>query len=493
MSVILGIDLGTSSLKVMLLDCDNNKTIVESLKYSVDIPRMNYAEQSPEKWWEAAKHVLKSLKSSHPAEFGRIAAIGFSGQMHGLVLADKDGHSLRPAILWLDQRSGRELELINEKMDMEEMGQIFRNRVFTGFAFPSLLWVKENEKEIFDKIRYIMMPKDYIRMKITGTIATEMSDASATAIFDTAKRSWAWDVIRRFGLPEKIFPECKESTEIAGYVTDICAQETGLKKGIPVVFGAGDQQAQSIGNGCFMPGTIISNIGTGGQISTCVNEPAYDSKLRTHTFCNALGKYYTIMGATLCSGLSLNWLMNNLLGIEDYAELSKMAGVAKPGSRGLIYLPYLTGERTPYMNPAAKGMFFGLTLSHDRMDFVRSVMEGVTFSLKDSLSIFKELHIEGDTIIASGGGASSREWLQIQADIFEKPVRVSSVSEQACLGACILAGIGTEIYKNAKEACEKLVSFQEKVYEPIRQNTEIYREQYIKFGRLYTNNKALMD
>lgn len=493
MSVILGIDLGTSSVKAMLLDCENKETAVETQKYEVDIPQMNYAEQSPEVWWNAAKAILNRLKDKYPDSFARIAAIGFSGQMHGLVLTDKEGKPLRPAILWLDQRSREELSLIQQNMSTEEMGTVFCNRVFTGFAFPSLLWVKENEKEIFEKIGHVMLPKDYIRMKITGNIGTEMSDASSTAIFNTPKREWAWDMIDRFGFPRDIFPECNEADEIAGYVTKQCAEETGLKEGIPVVYGAGDQLAQSIGNGCFRPGTIISNIGTGGQISTYIDKPIYDKELRTHTFCHGIQKGYTIMGATLCSGMSLNWLKNKVLEVENFKELSKMAGEAEAGSKGLIYLPYLTGERTPHMNPSAKGMFFGITLSHDRKYFVRSVLEGVTFSLKDSLTIFDELGISGDTIIASGGGASSDEWLQIQADIFEKRVTVCEVGEQACLGACIMAGVGTGIFQSVEEACERFVSFRDKVYEPNRENVKIYRELYKKYGKLYKQNEALMN
>lgn len=492
MSVILGIDLGTSSVKAMLLDSFQGVLAVETSRYDVRIPREGHAEQEPEKWWEETKKVLIKLKDEHKEAFEQIEAVGFSGQMHGIVLADEKGNPLRPAILWLDQRSQKELEQIHQKMDFEKMGRIFKNRVYTGFGFPSLMWVKEHEPEILAKTRWVLLPKDFIRYKITGKIASDVTDASSTTIFNTAERTWAYDIIREFGLPPEIFPPCGESMEIAGYVTEKCERECGLKEGIPVVYGAGDQQAQSIGNGIYEEGRIICNIGTGGQISAYVKEPVYDKELRTHTFCHPIEKGYTIYGATLCSGMSLNWLKDKILNINDFGQLSRMAGEIVPGSEGLVYLPYLTGERTPHMNPCAKGMFAGLTLSHDRRHMARAVMEGVTMSLRDSLTIFQELNIKCDTIIASGGGAKSHEWLQMQADIFHKKVIVCEVGEQACLGACILAGVGCGIFDTMKQAIERFVVFRDKVYMPDPENEKLYDKQYERFRTLYRNNKEWM-
>ncbi len=492
MSVILGIDLGTSSIKAMLLDEIEGVIAVEASKYDVDIPQEGWAEQQPKAWWMETKKVLSKLKLNNEEAFHNIAAIGFSGQMHGIVLTDENGEPLRPAILWLDQRSKKQLLEINQRMNFDEMGRVFRNRVFTGFAFPSLLWVKENEPKIMEKTRAVMMPKDYIRFKITGKIGSDVSDASSSAIFDTAKREWAYSTIKEFGLSESIFPPCGESMEIAGHVTEECEKECGLKAGIPVVYGAGDQQAQSIGNGVFEEGKIISNIGTGGQISTYIQEPVYDKKLRTHTFCHPINKGYTIYGATLCSGMSLNWLKNKILKIDNFEQISEMAAEIEPGSEGLVYLPYLSGERTPHMNPSAKGMFAGISLCHDRRHFIRAVMEGVTFSLRDSLTIFQELNIRGDTIIASGGGSNSDVWLQMQADIFRKKVIVCEVSEQACLGACILAGAGTGIFPSVKEGADRFVSFREKEYLPNQENAAVYDRQYEKYRELYELNKDWM-
>lgn len=492
MSVILGIDLGTSSVKAMLLDSFQGVLGIEASKYDVRIPKEGYAEQEPLTWWEETRKVILKLKDRHKEAFKNIEAVGFSGQMHGIVLTDDKGSPLRPAILWLDQRSKKELKQIQKEIGFDKMGNIFKNRVYTGFGFPSLMWVKEHEPEILARTKAVMMPKDFIRYKMTGKIASDVTDASSTAVFDTAERTWAYEIIKEFGLPKEIFPPLGESMDIAGYVTRECAGECGLKEGIPVVYGAGDQQAQSIGNGIYEEGKIICNIGTGGQISAYVKDPVYDKDLRTHTFCHPIDKGYTIYGATLCSGMSLKWLKNNILGIEDFNSLSGMAGEIAPGSEGLIYLPYLTGERTPHMDPCAKGMFAGLVLGHDRRHMVRAVMEGVTMSLKDSLSIFKELGIKCDTIIASGGGAKSHEWLQIQADVFRKKVIVCEVSEQACLGACILAGVGTGVFDSIKQAVEKFVVFRDEVYEPDPSNEKLYNRQYERFQILYRNNKEWM-
>lgn len=492
MSIILGIDLGTSSVKGMLFDTNKGVLSVEATDYKVSIPNVSYAEQSPNMWWSSTLEVLSKLRKKNTELMKQIKAVGFSGQMHGLVATDSNGEPVRPAILWLDQRTESEIQNINSKLPIEEMGEVFANKVSTGFAFPSLLWIKEMEPDIFNKIEYIMLPKDFIRMKMTGEFGVEISDASSTTMFHTKKRDWAWDVIEEFELPKRIFPKCSLSTDIAGYITDECFESTGIPVGTPVIYGAGDQLAQSIGNGCIEEGKIISNIGTGGQISTFINEFKYDKKLRTHTFCHALFPAYTIFGATLCSGMSLNWLKNKLLHVESYQELSEMAMEVEAGSNGLIYLPYLSGERTPHMNSSASGMFFGVKLIHDRRHFARAVMEGVAFSLKDSLTIFNELGIRADTIIASGGGASSEVWLQIQADIFNKPVTVCHVKEQACLGACLLAAFSIGEFKSMKEACDSHIEFSDKIYYPDKKNAKVYEKSYEVFKQLYFQTENLM-
>ena len=492
MSVLLGIDLGTSSVKSMLLDSESRRIAVEAASYDVDIPETGYAEQQPELWWASLIKTLQQLNVKNSEMFEKISAISLSGQMHGAVLVNEAGIPLRPAILWLDQRATEQLKEIERRLDVQTMGKVFGNRVVAGFAFPSLLWLKKHEPETLEHAAALLMPKDYIRLKLTGKIGCEVTDASATDLFYIADRTWAWKIIREFGLPERIFRETHESTELAGFITSECEKECGLRAGIPVFYGCGDQMAQSIGNGVCHEGAVISNIGTGGQISAYIKNAVYDRKLRTHTFCHAVDKAYTIYGATLCSGLSLRWFKDKILHVKSFDEMSGLAAKVKAGSGGVIFLPYLTGERTPHMDPDAKGAFFGLSLDQDRASMVRAVMEGVTFSLKDSLTIFQDLGIECDQIIASGGGSQSDIWLQIQADIYNREVKVCTVSEQACLGACILAGVGSGVLQDVQEGIDRFVSFRERHYFPVKEHVEIYEQQYEIFQALYPAIKQAM-
>ena len=493
MAVILGIDLGTSSLKAMLLDEETGVLDVRVKEYGVDIPHPGYAQQNPRVWWEALKEVLGKLREEWPEAFSRVAAVGYSGQMHGLVLAGEDGSPLCPAIIWMDQRSGACLQEIENRMSREEMGRQLCNRVSSGFAFPSLLWVKEEKPEWFVRAETVFCPKDYLRFLMTGERGAEVVDASSTGMFDTARRDWAWELLDDWGLPERLFPEVKESCQVAGTISSWCAGETGLREGIPVIYGSGDQPAQSIGNGVIQEGRLIANIGTGGQISAFSRKPVYDAKLRTNTFCHAVEGAWTIFGATLSAGMSLGWLKNRLFREESYETVNREAKAAGPGAGGLLYLPYLSGERTPHMNPRARGMFFGLTLGQERGEFFRAVMEGVTYSLRDCLEVLKETGVDGEEILASGGGASSRLWLQIQADILEKPVRACRVKEQACLGSCILAGYGTGILPSLEEGCRRFSVLDEEVFFPEEKNREIYGEGYRKFRELYRRTEELME
>lgn len=492
MSVVLGIDIGTSSVKAMLLDMEKGTAATESKAYGVDIPAQGYAEQDPQVWWESLLEVLRRLRQGNSAAYQAVSAVGFSGQMHGLVLIDEKGLPARPAILWLDQRAGDQLEEIRRAVSREEMGRIFCNNVSSGFAFPSLLWVRERKPEVFSRAARLLCPKDYVRLKMTGEVGTDVVDASSTGIFATARREWAWEIIRRFRLPESLFPPVHESGEIAGEITEECARLTGLRKGIPVVFGSGDQPAQSMGNGAACPGKLICNIGTGGQISAYVSQPLYDRELRTNTFCHAVPGAYTIFGATLCAGMSLSWTKNQLLHVEGYDQVNEEAAAVSPGSDGLLYLPYLSGERTPHMNPKARGMFFGIELGHGRGHFLRAVMEGVAYSLKDCLEILKGLGVDAPGIIASGGGAASPLWLQIQADIFGKPVCACRVKEQACLGSCILAAVGTGMLDSLEEGSRRFVTMSDRTYEPAPERTGIYEAGYGKFRKLYERTRDLM-
>lgn len=492
MRTILGIDLGTSSVKAMLFDAEQGVIAVRAEEYGVDIAHPGWAQQSPALWWESLVRVLRWLESHYREAYRSVCAVGYSGQMHGMVLTDAKGKPVRPAVIWLDQRAGRQMKEIGAVLSEEDMGNVFCNRVSSGFAFPSLLWVREQEPEIFARAAHFLGPKDYIRYKMTGEIGAEVVDASSTTLFATVERDWAWEVIDRFHLPPQLFPKVHESADIAGTVTAQCEAQTGLPAGIPVIYGSGDQPAQSIGNGVIGPGRIISNIGTGGQISAFSSRPAYDKKLRTNTFCHAIRNAWTIFGATLCSGMSLSWAKNKVFRVGSYEEINAAVAAVSPGADGLIYLPYLSGERTPHMNPDARGVFFGMTLGQEQGHFLRAVMEGVTYSLRDCLGILQELGIDAPEIIASGGATASPQWMQMQADILGKPVRVSRVKEQACLGSCLLAAVGTGVLPSLEEACGRFAVMDERVYLPDAANADVYREGYDTYRRLYERLWDLM-
>lgn len=492
MSVLLGIDVGTSSIKAMLLDSEKGVLKTAAQPYDVSIPEPGFGEQDPQIWWNGLLNCLKQLKSQHEAAFAKVEAIGFSGQMHGLVMADHEERPVRPAILWMDQRSQEECREITEKLGEGQAAKRFHNRIFPGFSLPSLLWVKKHEPENLAKTAYVMQPKDYVRMKLTGQAGLEVSDASAGLFLNVRERTLAKEVLETLGISSNLLPDCAESMEIQGTLTEEAANLTGLPRQAKVIYGMGDQPAQSIGNGAVSEGSVICNIGTGAQISAFSKNDAYDEKLRTHTFCHGIPGGYTIFGAILNGGMALKWLKNQILCVDSFAEISKMAAEAASGSEGLVFLPYLTGERTPHMDASATGMFFGLNLSHDRRHMARAVMEGVTFALKDCLEILEEMDICTSRLIASGGGASSPVWLQMQADIFEKEILVCTVEEQACLGACLAAGTAAGVWKTIEEACQVHVKMGETVYVPNPQAASVYRKQYEIYRKLYAANRELM-
>lgn len=489
MNYLLGIDLGTSSVKTCLIDYAGTVWASRSEPYSINSPARNMAEQNPEEWWLAAKQTIQYCLQKLEGSRGEITGIGFSGQMHGLVALDKDHQVIRPAIIWCDQRSQEQISSIYNIVHKDELGRQTLNTLSPGFLLPSLMWIKENEPFHYEKIDKVVLPKDYIRYRLTGVIGTDATDACATLIFDTEKRKWAEELSKRLGIDTAIFPECHEPYEVAGYVTQSAADETGLTPGVPVVYGGGDQPMQAIGNGILSPGTISCTIGTGGQLFTPVNEPVYDRLFRTNTFCHTNNWY--ILGANLSAGLSLKWLMENILFEENMAELNAEAGKIPVGSDRLVYLPYLNGDRTPHLDPDAKGMFFGLQLKHNRYHMVRAVMEGVAFSLRDSLEIFNHLNVPVERVIASGGFIQSDLWMQIVADVFQKRISTTLTKEHACMGAAIMAAVGTNAYKSIEEAVKVMVKFSDREVEPNENNGKIYKERYELFKSLYIKNKEL--
>lgn len=487
MTYFLGIDLGTSSVKTCLIDQKGKIYSSFSEPYQINTYKENWAEQDPEVWWIATKKTIKGClaQASNNIE---VTGIGLSGQMHGLVMLDNSGEVIRPAIIWCDQRSQNQIHFLYNTLQ-RDIGKETLNAISPGFLLPSLMWIKDNEPYHYERIDKVMLPKDYIRYRITNEIGTDTTDGCGTLIFNSSERCWAEGMIRDLDLSMSIFPVCREPYEIAGYVTNRTAKETGLKVDIPVVFGGGDQPMQAVGNGIISAGTVSCTIGTGGQLFTPMNEPKYDKSFRTNTFCHVENWY--LLGANLSAGLSLKWLMENVINEDDFNTLNHEISKIPPGSEKVIYLPYLNGDRTPNMDSKAKAIFFGLQLKHNRYHLARAVMEGVAFSMRESLDVFHTLNIPINQIIASGGILRSELWLQILADVFQRNIYRNLTKEPACLGAAIMAAIGTKEFNSVEEAVNEMVKMDNKSIEPKKENMLIYDEQFNVYKELYKRNKEL--
>ena len=485
---LLGIDLGTSSIKCVLTDPPGRVQAVAQREYAIDTPHPGWAEQDPQAWWQACTEATSEAVTGAADE---VEAVSFSGQMHGTVLLDAEGRPLRPAIIWADQRSAHQCEQIYEIVGRDQLAAVTCNPVAAGFMAASLMWLKEHESDTLAQTWRVLLPKDYVRYRLCGAIGSEPSDAVSTLLFDTRRRQWADAIIDALGLPQAAFPAITPSHAVVGEVTSEAAEETGLRAGTPVVAGGGDQPAAAIANGAIAPGTLLSTIGTGGQLLTPASTPTYDVALRTHTFCHVVPDRWFLMGATLSAGLSLRWLRDRVLGGKerlDYDQLSASAADVPAGAEGLIFLPYLVGERTPHLDPLARGCFVGLTLRHGVGHLARAVMEGVAFAMRDSLQIFRELGLSFDRVIASGGGARSALWRQIQADVYGLPVATVNVEEQAGVGAAMLAGVGIGTYRDFADAIEKVVEVTPRA-KPDRERAALYSERHGVFDGLYPKLK----
>lgn len=491
MPYLLGIDIGTSGLKTAIITSEGVPLGTAYRGYDIHVPYKGYAEQDPETWWKAAVDAIREVHRTSGISPADISAIGLSGQMHTLVALDAKGLVIRPAILWCDQRSTPQIRELHRVMPADRVAAITLNPISPGFTIASLLWLKANEPEHFSRIATVVLPKDYIRYRMTGALATEIVDASGTMCFDAVVLQWSTELLSAVGIDPRIFPDIGRTCAIAGRLTSSAAATIGLRAGTPVAFGGGDQAMQAIGNGIIDPGTASATIGTGGQILTPTLEPLYDRRLRTNTYCNYREGSWTLIGGTLSAGLSLKWLKEKVLRAPSFDVIDEGAALTPPGCGGLVFLPYLIGERAPHMDPAARGVFFGLTLDHDGFAMARAIMEGVAFSLKDSLSIFEELGVRPKRIIASGGGARSGLWKQIQADVFNKEICTTKTIEQACTGAAIAAGVACGVYRDIGEACSRMVALDEVVVEPDPARVERYKELHQIYRELYRNTAAL--
>ncbi|KPL72032.1 hypothetical protein ADN00_16230 [Ornatilinea apprima] len=490
-SYFLGVDLGTSSLKTILLDAESGSLLAQvAAEYSIQTPQPGWAEQDPQIWVDAFLSTLPVVMSQARIDASQIEGISFSGQMHGCVCLDAQGNPLRPAIIWADQRSARQVEQVYTCQGIEKLGAATGNPLAAGFMLPTLLWLRENEAEVYTRIHQVMLPKDYLRLVITGEYGSEPSDASSTGLFDPARQDWNEDWLTGLAIPLRFLPPVKPSHAPGGSVSKPFAILSGLRAGTPVFMGASDQSAQALGNGIIQPGDVSCTIGTGGQILAPVLQPRYDPQLRLHLFCHALPQVWHLESATLSAGLSLKWLRDHFFEDRSYQQLVDEAAHAPVGAEGLRYLPYLAGERTPIMDPLATGSFTGLTLRHHRRHLVRAVLEGVVFSLRQGLDLMQTLGAPIQRIVASGGGTRHPLWLQLQADIFARPIYQSSTPEAAALGAALLAAVGSGYYASFEQACQHIVHWKPAAIEPIENNVRLYEEIYPHYCSLYPTLRA---
>jgi xylulokinase len=488
MSYLLGIDIGTSSAKAILFDPETAETAaVAGHEYPIQKPAPDRAEQNPNDWCNATVEVVHRVLSQ--VENPEVTAISFSGQMHGGVFLDKNDQPLCPAIIWADQRSIESSALLIESLGQERYTAIAGTLPAVGFMGPTLLWVKQHDPALLERIHQFVLPKDYVRLRLTDEIATDVSDAAGTALFDINKRDWSSEIFNAAGLPQSICPPLRASSSIAGFLTRQAADALGLRPGLPIAAGCSDQPAQAIGNGLIAPGKASVTTGSGGQVFTPIQivHGQVKGDPRLHVFNHAVPDTWYILGAILAAGLSLRWL-RNLTGLEGqtdaYNILSVEASAVPPGSNGLIFLPYLSGERTPHMDGLARGSFIGLSYHHGRGHLARAVMEGVAFALRQTLEISLSLGGSVEGIVAAGGGAESDVWRQIQADVFGFPLQRTLLKEQASIGAALLAGVGAGVYKSLDEACRQTVRYGP-VTEPNRKYRALYDDLYSQFVQLY--------
>ncbi len=487
----MGIDVGTGGTRALLVDAQGRvKAGVTAPHEDIIMQRPLWAEQRPETWWDAAQSAIRGVLKQAGITGANVRGIGLSGQMHGLVMLDEANAVIRPSLIWCDQRSQAQVDFVNSKVGRERVLQYTANPVLTGFTLPKLLWVRDHEPKNFERLRKVLLPKDYLRFRLTGEHATEVSDASGTSMFDVVNRRWSYDMMDALGLDRGILPTCTESSEISGCVSKAAAEATGLAPGTPVAGGGGDQASSAVGNGIVEPGIVSDTLGTSGVVFAHMEKVAYDPQGRVHTFCHAVRGKWHVMGVTQGAGLSLQWFRNQLAPGTDYDALTAEASGAPAGSNGLYWLPYLMGERTPHLDATARGGWIGLTAKHTRGDLIRALLEGVSWSQKDCLDIIEELGVRVESVRASGGGAKSPFWRQMLADIFDKRVVVLETQEGSAYGAALLALTGTGAYASVLEACLAAIREVDSV-SPDAQTAAIYRRGHEIYKALYPALKPL--
>ncbi len=481
----LGLDIGTGGSRALLVDRDGKQVAAVTAPHEdIQMDQPLYAEQRPENWWDAAQAAIRGVLGEAKTSGAQVRGVGLSGQMHGCVILDSAHNVIRPALIWCDQRSQPQVDFIHSKLGRENVVAAIANPVLTGFTLPKLLWVRDHEPRNFERVRKLLLPKDYVRFQLTGDFATEVSDASGTGLLDVLERQWSKTMIDGLGLDAAILPRVYESFEVTGTISARAAALTGLAEGTPVVGGGGDQAASAVGNGIVERGIVSCTLGTSGVVFAHMDDVAYDPQGRVHTFCHAVPDKWHVMGVTQGAGLSLQWLRNQLAPGVTYDQLTAEAATSPAGSQGLFWLPYLMGERTPHLDPQARGGWIGLTARHTRADLIRAVIEGVSFSQKDCLDIIEELGVQVTSVRASGGGARSPFWRQILADVFGKPVSSLETQEGSAYGAALLAMVGTGEYASVPEVCRAVIRECESLA-PRTRESALYAEAHRTYKALY--------
>ena len=482
----LGVDVGTGGTRALLVDAKGAEIAAVTAPHEeMRMERPLWAEQRPQDWDRASVEAIRGVLAAARASGEDVRGVGLSGQMHGLVILDRAAEVIRPSLIWCDQRSQAQVDFVNQKLGKERVLQAIANPMLTGFTLPKLLWVRDKEPQNFERVRKLLLPKDYIRFRLTGEFATEVTDASGMGVFDVMRRRWSFDVMDGLGLDRDMLPSVHESSEVSGKISAQAASLTGLAAGTPVVGGGGDQASSAVGNGIVTPGIVSCTLGTSGVVFAHMEKAAYDPKGRVHTFCHAVRDKWHVMGVTQAAGLSLQWLRNRLAPDASYDELTEEAAKAPAGAEGLFWLPYLMGERTPHLDPLARGGWFGLTARHTRADMIRSVIEGVSYSQKDGLEIVEQLGVEVSRVRASGGGARSPFWRQVLADVFGKPVATLETQEGSAYGAALLALVGTAEYGSVPEVCGAVIREKE-VVEPRPEEAAAYASAHRIYQDLYS-------
>jgi xylulokinase len=477
--IAIGVDVGTTGARAVAAAERGEVVAVRSADYPLHTPRPGWTEQDPADWWRAAREVLAATAQ---AVDGEIVGIGLTGQMHGSVFLDQADEVIRPALLWNDQRTRAQCDEITERVGAERLVEITGNPALTGFQAPKILWLRDQEPANFERVEHVLLPKDHVRLRLTDELATDASDAAGTLLMDLGARTWSAEILDALELPAGLFPPVFESPEPTGALRADLATELGLPPGIPVAAGGGDNAAAAIGTAVTEDGIVSSSIGTSGVLFAHAEQLAVDPSGRIHAFAHAVPKKYCLLAVTLSAGGSLRW-WRDVTGL-DYEQLVAEAETVPVGSEGLVFLPYLTGERTPHLDPRATGAFVGLTARHSRAHLTRALMEGVLFSLRDGLEIMRGLGVRPAQIRAIGGGASSPLWLQLQADVYEATVRRLEIEEGAAYGAALLGHVAAGTYADVDEAASVVRTLDE-VTEPDQRSSDSYREQYAVYRELY--------